>query len=965
MLTRKRGLLLPLLWFVASAALAQEQHVNPQQLPGVRELGAALADPASRTEALLTVIAVSHTLQKAPVPEPAQLAGLEASIRSDRAWLNRLAARYSRLPLRSTLLAPAAWFIQQELARHDTLPPLRVSPLGPEYAELLEQMFNRGNERLAAAFLPEALFRAELDATRIWQQLLEQAAKSPIVLQLLASLNTEWFEPWRASKAPATGGKADQVEVLDKSLLNLQAQMSSALLPQPPYDQLVKRLRFNLLVAMPTMDERHVRTARHILCLSSAIDGLQDGHYLEFIQSLLWVVADLLEMYRTDPDAWSPLPQVLVEFLPKLSSVMARNFADVDSRFNTNLAATFDVVQGLQSGSLAGPGVERLGQELADTVTQLVLLVPEMAFYFDQPVRKRISEEIDICISVAAVRDDNARPVLGRKQFDGCLKSLVRLASTMARRAELAGDPRGPFAADQLSRELEMAPWQRINYTLGYLHERSPIVCPMPERPLPNPLEWSALATLMVWFSSQSPVYFQTPENETLIVAMREEGLNLLQTLAQQVDCISGSGGRFTDLISFSLQQYRMALDGLVGGIRGAEQEFRQTHLRIGADVDLAGDVSQETAYRTAGLTIGPCDSATVCEMTQPLEATRALVGQFPDEYLIADQTGLGDIEICYDHMQWVRRRAEQVRPDDPNVANYYGHLSFDLIGRYRQGNQVTDVFGSTFESPDEYYYLIAENSEEVLADGCPTKWIGSRIVTTRTQERDLNIVPNRLTYLAAARHRPSDVIGANWSRGAEWRDWFVTGIGVKELRFSPDTSIRDQLGQHLRALYQAEQQSIYSSLFKPSLGAASAPATSLFDLMNDVNMYKALLRNQLILFYPQVMLDSDEVRAAMEGQSGLLDETVLRRLQENNVAVAQVHDIGLHRLEQFQNVWKLQPEAVVRSGSVAASVAHAITRLNALYREYFATLPPVSTPPEPSSANPAGADTGTALQGM
>jgi len=85
----------------------------------------------------------------------------------------------------------------------------------------------------------------------------------------------------------------------------------------------------------------------------------------------------------------------------------------------------------------------------------------------------------------------------------------------------------------------------------------------------------------------------------------------------------------------------------------------------------------------------------------------------------------------------------------------------------------------------------------------------------------------------------------------------------------------------------------------------------------------------------------------AMEGQNGMLDEVVLRRFQENNFAIAQIYDAGLSRLGQFQSVWKQQPEAVVRSGSVAVTVAHAISRLNALYREFFAAPPPVSAPPD------------------
>jgi hypothetical protein len=129
---------------------------------------------------------------------------------------------------------------------------------------------------------------------------------------------------------------------------------------------------------------------------------------------------------------------------------------------------------------------------------------------------------------------------------------------------------------------------------------------------------------------------------------------------------------------------------------------------------------------------------------------------------------------------------------------------------------------------------------------------------------------------------------------------------------------------------------------------------------MNDVSMFKGLLRNQLLLFYPEVMLDSDDVRAAMEGQNGLLDDAVLRRLQENNIAISRIYDTGLERLQQLQSAWKRQPEAVVRSGSAAVSLAHAIVRLNAVYHKYFAAIPAVAQPGEVTLASPADGGAGS-----
>jgi hypothetical protein len=940
-------------YLAPSAALAQAGPHAPAALPQVRDLAAALSNPVSRDDALLTMIALSRSLPHDPQATPGQWPPSEASLRDDRAWLDRLAGHYAGLPSRSTALDPAAWFIQQELGQQDILPSMQVSPLGPPYADLLAELFDRSDERLAASYLPEALFQAEFHSTVAWAQWLARAAVDPEARQLLSSLAPQWFEPWLTAESAGSPGSVAGGGLIEASVLSLQALMTAEALAQPADEARMRRLRFGLLAALPELEQGQARSARQVLCLVTAIEAMHSGRLAETVPSLLWVVADLLDMQARDPQARSRLSAVLQQFLPVLSGATARDLAEVDVHFNSSLAAIFDVVQTVQDGSSTRTVLDRLQRETADAVAQFVLQLPEMSVYFDQPVRKRIATEIDVCVSVAAVRDDNGKPLLTRKQFDACLASITKLADTLLRRAELAGDPNGPFAAEQLRREFGMLPWQRINYTLGYLHQRTPVTCAMPQRPLPNPLEWSVLANLMAWFSSQAPVYLQTPENELLVNGMRRQGLDLLRVASQQVECINESSGRFGDLIGLSIQQYADALAGLADGVRTAQAEFKAAHLRVGADIDLGGGTQQQTAYRTPGLTIGPCDPANICEMNQPLEATRALVGQFPDVYLVADQTGLGDVEICYDNMHWVERRMELVRPDDPNVANFYGHLSFDLVGRFRQGQSVSNVFGSNFISPDEYHYLVAANSQQVLDDGCPTAWVGSRIVTKRQEEGGFHIVPNRLTYLAAAHNRPSQVIAANWDRGAEWRDWFVTGIGVTELRFDPDHAIDEQLAQHLRGLFQEEQAAVYHLLLAPQ-GAAAAPTpVPLQERSRSLTTYKDLLRHQLALFYPAAMLDSAPIRMAMEGQGGLLDESLLHRFQDNNMAVSGIGDAGRARLEAFRTAWQSQPVAAIRGGSVAVSMAHAMARLNALQREYFVAPP---APPAAVSGDDAAA---------
>jgi hypothetical protein len=109
-----------------------------------------------------------------------------------------------------------------------------------------------------------------------------------------------------------------------------------------------------------------------------------------------------------------------------------------------------------------------------------------------------------------------------------------------------------------------------------------------------------------------------------------------------------------------------------------------------------------------------------------------------------------------------------------------------------------------------------------------------------------------------------------------------------------------------------------------------------LFERLEELTAQKSLVRSYMNLFYPQLMLDSGDIRGALEGRGSLLDRQTLRRFREANIAVPSISETGIARLERFQALWSRQPELMRRSGSSATSLAHAITRLNSLYFEFF-----------------------------
>lgn len=965
---------------VTKPVLEQESEPVPlellaiEALPDTSHLAAALADNETRIETLLTLVAIERLLEFSTPGAAANPEALQARFRDERAWLDRLTLRYNHVPIRGSQLDPSAWFVLDELAHHELVPGLPVSPLGPGDPSMMRQLFDHSDERLSAAVLPEVLQRTEMHSTTVWTNVLETAAINQPLHIVLSGIYGNWLHRWVNADQPVVSGEADPDGVIAEAVRQLHALTVPLMVAGPADKSLLIRLRFGLLTAIPVLEDVQARDAGYMLVLANAVDGLQDGEYLAFTESLLSVVSDLLlneqalpemvgppefdlferlttvveapvetapEMPENDLDPLiqSVIPIFLSDFLPRLSSSFAGSFSEVDPQINASLAAVFDVVQYLQNnpGPHERTRLDEMRQNMGDAVAQLVLQIPDMSYYFDQPVRRQIAEEVDVCISIAASKNQIGSVGFNRDQFDSCVSTLVEMSRTLVIREELSGDSFGPFGSEQLRRELVMPPWQRINFALGYMHDRFPTGCDLPTTPLPNPLEWAGLATMITWFARQAPVFFQTPENEALVLVLRQQGLDLLKGMMQQVDCISGQGAGVNDPVRRSLANYRQALNDLVIGIRQAELDFRAERLKPGADAALHSDASQRTAYRTEGLIIGPCNPNAVCEMSAPLEATRALIGLFPEPYLIADQTGLGNIEICYQNMEWVNRRAVPVRPEDPHVANYYGHLSFELVGRYLESGSARDIFGSTIVSPDEYHYLFAAATDEVREDNCPVEWIGSRIVTTLDDSDNFRVVPNRLTYLASARKKPSEVIEANWSKGAEWRDWFVTGLGVTQHKYPVDQTIAGRVNQHLQTLYQAQQSMIYAALLRPQPRGTSGDAMeSLLDLQEELTARKALVRAYLNLFYPDSMMDSDDIRSALEGYGSLLDTATLMRFRESNTAVSSINEAGIRRIEQFQADWNRQPESVRRSGSIAGSVAHAIIRLNALYLEFF-----------------------------
>ena len=922
-------------------------------LPGTHQMLLSLATPLLRTEALLDLAAAASVLSRSKQEVAADQVTLAQQFVADRTWLAGLVERYGWARPRSSVLDPAAWLVVAELQQHNLEAGALVFPGGTSEAMLLYQVFQRSGERLAVANLPGLLQKLEAEAGYIWDEFLQLNSPGGTPHPAWGTAEAIWFANRPLPPLPS-GDKASQIQQL--VIENIPEAMSQLVLStvdaRPPDSTRLVRIRYTLMMGLPETAGQDTAAesvdgtgskwpgsqtlARDMLYLASLVDGLHDGRYFDFVQGLLSITTGLLEQ-----SAWfdqkSPVVEWLVTELPAISAHYAGDIATVDPRLNATITASYGVLQSIARTEGIATASPNLRASLANAVAQLTLLIPDMGYYFDTPVRTRVAEEIDICTSIAASRDAQGNPAMTRRQFDGCVENLLQLAEQETRLAELSGDMRGPFTSEALRRELNVTSGQRINYGIGYLHDRYKSDCQPPATALPNPLEWAVLATTMAWLAEHSPEFFLTTQNESHLTRMRSVGEQLVQGLTEQAECFAGA--TLNDPVARSLTDYETALRQLSSGMDEAEADFRTRRLRPGADISLDKDATQNTAYRPDDLVIEPCNLRSVCEMSGNLSTTRALIGLFGEKHLVAEQSGMGHLEICYRNMEWVQRRSELVRPDDKNVANYYGHLGFDLVGRYIENERASDIFSFRFTSPEEHHYLFAQASVEVLDDSCPIEWVGSRVITPLPEGRG-SIVPNRLTYLAAARALPSRLLQNNWDRGAEWRDWFVTGIGVEPLVTPPVAEISIRLNQHLQSLYQAEQAEIYQRILLPSARNAEGEPVSLYDEISQVSTSKALIRMQMMLFYPESLFNSDPIRMAIAGDAGLLEGRTLRRFREHNVALTSVNQVALQRLQRLRQNWLEQPEAVRRKGSTPTSLMHALTRINIVYRQLFTSRP-------------------------
>ncbi len=859
----------------------------------LEQIGELHWHPATATEARLRSLALAAWW----TDDEFTLAGWQSQVDSRLLALQRLD---EQLPAEWVAGADGlfAWLVH---GREQNLPAVRLSPPLPR----LEQLDTLLASDEPAGRLGRLQLSAALQGPALWQQFdrrLAAEADAEGGQQARAALAQFW-QPLLLLLEQA----GDDTETLD--LARAQAGRAADWLAQNDAPA-----RERVLAA---------------LLLDEADTLWRDGQVLRPI----WLLLEGL-LRLTASDDFTALAVAYQDRLVEMAELEAARLRQVDIDLPVVLALMEDA-----AGFLAvdDPGRVAAIAELTDAYARLALFISDAAFYLDQPVREDIRDAIQQC---------NVDPLLvgplPREAFEACLGGLFDLIGERLAREELVGDGDGPFASEFLRRELSLVSWQRARYLDGHLDWRLGEACPASD--WLNVLDWSLLLHYLAGWVPQRPVFFAAERWRDAVAAVVADIDGRRDSRLTWMDCTTGLGAERREPVRRLIDLMAAAHQNLAVAMAEARGALVQEVIRPGADIDLDRGADQATAYRPENLLVRPCPGAATCGARSELSVSRALLGLFPNAYLLADQIGMGSIMLCYEAVRWVDREARPARGGDTEVARYFGRLSFELVGGFDSNAGTETVFRQRLTAADPEHYLFAAAEPALLERDCPHGLAGEAIASSLPEGR-MGLVPSRLTYFVSTPVTADGLLTANWDRGAEWRDWFVTGGRVELLERSEPEAMNQAVAAQLASLASRRERQLAARLLSPLSGDSPDPLTM---AMAEVSELNALLRRHLELHYPRLLRHHDPLRSLLTGESGLLSRDRVRQMRDGGIPMSQVPSMGRERLERFRELWLSYPTALRETGHLAPELDYGLEQLAALIA--LSRLPPAADAEPPAA---------------
>ncbi len=501
--------------------------------------------------------------------------------------------------------------------------------------------------------------------------------------------------------------------------------------------------------------------------------------------------------------------------------------------------------------------------------------------YFSHPLRQDIQENLEVCLNLSVRQRPEPPQPIANNQFDSCFNDFIMWGTAFAQSASMAGNLIKLDNTNSLNRALELPSVQIINNL--NMQAANELECQQQLTTQANLVEWLFAAETLAWFHDRWPGLMAANQSSEQINRLVDVGMNL----HQYPDCLVENNPLQQQ---FSLLQTKW--ERLKQEMTAQIKDYTQTQLSPNNDVDLFKSSDQQTNYVPDEFMVEPCDVKQSCGTFVTLEPSTELLNLFPNHLKLAEQFGLGQLDICYDQVEWHNRKAVATHLDNNKIANFEGQLAIRLNGMY----QDKKVFSKTLISEQRHVYLFGENNQATLDLACPLPLVGKQI-NTKLDRGTFGLLPNRLTFLTAQKVDINAVLRNNWS---QWQ----SSIGDQGFSYFDEmnavkTSLSDAFLQHVNDL----QQQIYRKLITNNQSRTndSALSKAVFDYLTQ----RQLISHMATGLYPQKYAGHAGIRAALSGDEELVDMAFFRAAYHNQTNIIQMMQNGDENISKHQSAWQ------------------------------------------------------------
>ena len=601
----------------------------------------------------------------------------------------------------------------------------------------------------------------------------------------------------------------------------------------------------------------------------------------------LATVYDWIDVYQQLEFSQQLMPAQQQEQLLQLSEVydlwyvtQSDRLQNLDVRITPLLTAIFSGIK----EKLKNP--DHISVQTNQKIITFITGIEDINAYLRQPFRRDLHQALEVCFNISEEYAPFPQQPIDRNQFVGCVNDIVSWGNEAAKSQDLAGSMSVLNATQPIVRALEVPAWQLIN-TLKHSHDTG--VCAS-QTAVANPLEWLLAGESLLWLHDRWPALFQ----ESGVNGQIQNMLSTGRQLQLDLDCPQAAG---------ELEQNYLELVERWNKVRQEVQNFsnRFAANRIKSDhnIDFFQSTNQFTALRAESYEINPCEGGNVCGAQISLSTSSELLNQFPNYIRQAVVLELGELNICYDEVEWLDRKTAATHLSNTQIANFEGRLSLKLKGFY--GEQ--KVFSKQVSSSQTYNYLFGENTEDVLAMACPLPLVGKQI-ETKLERGTFGLFPNRLTFLTANRSDVNQIIRNNWESGDEWLLKLSNESASELLEFNALPEIEAQVNTNFVRLGNELQQMVYQQLLEDKLRRynSSSLTAAMLDYMARRQLFVAMIKT----LYPDQYHESTLLREALIGQNRIPDTSVMsENFEKREDVLAALNDFDA-RIDVHKAIWEL-----------------------------------------------------------